>query len=154
MQAVTKQFLKNSQLSYQVNLKPVKDIIYEKYWIQENPSSRMITLWADTKDQMTFIILGKGGASLIENDITQKGFKEHKTLIQIIKPDDNATIDQYELTNLASYPEFNERLFLCSQRRKNINPAKDLLFNRDIPLAYKKYFEIVSGLVPIKKLGY
>lgn len=103
---------------------------------------------------MTFFGLGKGGVALVENDITKTVFKEEQVVIENITETDAATIDNYELTNLASYPEFNERLFLCSKFKKNINPAKDMLFNKELPLAYKNYFNIVSGLVPIAQLGY
>lgn len=58
---------------------------------------------------------------------------------------DNETIDKYELTNVRVYPEFNERLYLCYKFGKNVDPLKDLIFDRPIPLAYKDYIDIISS---------
>lgn len=152
--AVTRQFLKMSVISEKKDIAPLKNISFPKYWISENASSRKVKIWENTPDEMEFFTLGKGGASLIENDITVAGFKETKVVEPSIEKDDKATIDKYETTSVSVYPEFNERLFLCSQYKMNIDPAKDLLFNRELPLSYKRYFQIVSGQVPLSELGY
>ena len=58
---------------------------------------------------------------------------------------DNETIDKYELTNVRIYAEFNERLYLCYKFGKNVDPMKDLVFNRPIPIEYKEYIDIISS---------
>ena len=152
--AITKQFLKKSTVREVKNVSPLQPVSYPEYWISEDPGSRKAVIWEGTPDEMTFITLGEGGASLIRNDITIPGFKETPVVIPSIPPQDLATIYKYELTSIAVYPEFNERLFLCSFLRKKVDPSKELLFNQDLPLIYKQYFQIVSGQVPLETLGY
>ncbi len=46
---------------------------------------------------------------------------------------------------LAVFPLTNERLYLCYKAGKNVDPTKDLKFNREIPKEYKIAIEIMSG---------
>ena len=66
-------------------------------------------------------------------------------IIDQIPVTDQETIDKYELTDVRIYPEFNERLYLCYKLGKNVDPLKDLVFNRPIPLDYKEYIDIISS---------
>jgi hypothetical protein len=144
--AVTRQFLKNSNVTKQT-FKGIKHDNLPNRWISQNSEARKIRLWEGTPDEKEIIDLGEGGM-LIEKDIFQKGFQQTKDQIVVIPQislNDQETIEKYELTNLGVYPEFNERLYLCYQLKKNVDPLKDLAFNRPIPLAYKRYIEIISS---------
>ena len=152
--AVTRSFLKRSKLTEKKHIESLKTIEYPKYWISKSPNSYTVKIWAGTPDEMNFLSLGEGGASLVENDITVSGFKETKIIIPVISPNDKETINKFELTSISIYPEFNERLFLCYKFKKNVDPAKALLFNHDLPVEYKRYFQIVSGQVELSELGY
>ena len=66
---------------------------------------------------------------------------------------------KYELTNVRIYAEFNERLYLCYKFGKNVDPMKDLVFNRPIPIEYKEYIDITEkgcskglGILKLKEL--
>jgi hypothetical protein len=62
-----------------------------------------------------------------------------------IDPNDEATVASYELTNGRLYPELNERLYLCYKLRKNVDPLKDMILRRPIPLIYKRYVDITES---------
>lgn len=140
---VTRQFITNSNV-YVQDIEPLKDYEPPKYRIDSigicpRESTRQITVWEGAKDEKKLIILGNGGGRLIEGDISGP------VIIPAISFTDNETIDKYELMNVRIYPEFNERLYLCYKLGKNVDPMKDLVFNRPIPLEYKEYIDIISS---------
>ena len=47
-----------------------------------------------------------------------------------------------------------KRLYLCYKLKKNVDPEKDIMFRQQIPLEYKTYLDIISGVVPLSDLGY
>ncbi len=141
--AVTKQFLKFSEVKKQ-NIHAIKHNNLPKHWISITPNARKIVVWKGTEQEKEIIIIGEGG-KLVEEDIYRSGFQEEKIIIPSISFTDNKTIDNHELTNIAIFPEFNERLYLCYKLRKNIDPYKDLVFNRPLLPEYKKYIEIISS---------
>ncbi|MFR7960113.1 MAG: hypothetical protein ACLU6P_06690 [Roseburia intestinalis] len=102
--------------------------------------ARKITLWEGTADEREIMFLGDGGGALIEGDIGNCIY-----IMPEIPFTDNETIDKYELTNVRIYAEFNERLYLCYKFGKNVDPMKDLVFNRPIPIEYKEYIDIISS---------
>ncbi len=100
---------------------------------------RRVLLWEGIEDEKEIIILGEGGGSLIEGDINGP------VIMESIPFSDNEIIDKYELTDVRIYAEFNERLYLCYKFGKNVDPMKDLVFNRPIPIEYKEYMDIISS---------
>lgn len=141
--AVTRQFLKSGNIQ-KLNLKGIKHENLPKRWISPTAEARKITVWEGTPDEKELIIIGEGG-KLIEEDIYRSGMQEAKVIMPSISFSDEETIDKHELTNISIYPEFNERLYLCYKFGKNVDPYKDLVFNRPIPTDYKKYIEIISS---------
>ncbi|MBQ3544570.1 MAG: hypothetical protein IJA34_06250 [Lachnospiraceae bacterium] len=136
---VTRQFITNSNVFIQ-DIEPLKDYEPPKYRIHTiGACVRRITLWEGTKDEKEIMILGEGGGKLIEGDINGP------VIMEQIPFTDNETIDKYELTDVRIYAEFNERLYLCYKFGKNVDPMKDLVFNRPIPLEYKEYIYIISS---------
>lgn len=136
---VTRQFVSNSNIYIQ-DIMPLKDYEPPKYRIDcIGIYTREITVWEGTKDEKKFLMLGNGGGRLIEGDISGK------VIMPVVSYTDNVTIDKYELMNVRIYPEFNERLYLCYKFGKNVDPLKDLVFNRQIPLEYKEYIDIISS---------
>ena len=137
---VTRQFISNSNI-FKQKIEPLRDYEPPKYRIDTiGAEIRKVTLWEGTPDERKVLILGEGGGRLIEGDIGN--------CIEImpqISFADNEIIDKYELTNVRIYPEFNERLYLCYKFGRNVDPMKDLTFNRPIPLEYKEYMDIISS---------
>ncbi len=158
--AVTKQFLKKSNI-VTLNIKPITNYQPPKLWIHEDPGSRTVNVWEGTKNEREFISFGENGAVLVEKDILKEGKYDHpsgvydKSIKELTSKNiDISTISNYEITSVEVYPSLNERLFLCSLKGQNIDPAKNILFNIDMPLEFEKYIDIVSGKVPLDKLGY
>lgn len=137
--SVTRQFIRNSNV-FKQNIEPLKDYQPPKYNIDSFGFAKQITLWEGTPDEKTIWMLGEGGGRLIEGEIGQC-----VEIMPEIPYDDDETIDKYELTNVRIYAEFNERLYLCYKFGKNVDPMKDLTFNRPIPLEYKEYIDIISS---------
>ncbi|EWH11448.1 hypothetical protein KLA_15665 [Cellulophaga geojensis KL-A] len=160
LQAVTRQFLKKSNLKT-LKLKPIENYQPPKLWIDEDAGSRTVKVWKGTEKEREFITFGENGATLVEKDILKDEKYDHPSglydkSIKQLNPKSINIIDiiNYELTSVEVYPNLNERLFLCHLKGENVNPAKDILFNIDIPLEYEKYVDIISGTVPLEKLGY
>ncbi len=142
---VTRQFLRYSTIRVVTEVTPLTTVDYPTAWIDTGGGSHRVTLWAGTSDELSFFAIGGGGGRLVHNDITIAGFKQNPVIMERIPPSDIATIDGHELTSIAVYPEFNERLYLCGRAGRNVDPYKDLLFGREIPLTYKRYFQICAG---------
>lgn len=137
---VAKQFISCSNI-YKQKIEPLKDYQPPKYQIQmKGVSARRRTLWKGTPDEREILFLGDGGGALIEGHIGDGIY-----IMPEIPFTDNETIDKYELTSVRIYAEFNERLYLCYKFGKNVDPMKDLIFNRPIPIEYKEYMDIISS---------
>ncbi|WP_375563440.1 hypothetical protein ACE193_25460 (plasmid) [Bernardetia sp. OM2101] len=156
---VTRQFIKKSEVE-EVKITPVKRLNIPNHWIYPDAGARKVTVWEGTEFEKEFITLGRMGASLVEKDILKEGKYDHpsgvfdKVLIKSIDNDDSETINNHELTSVEIYPNLNERLYLCYKLGKNVDPQKDLLFDKDLPKEYKTYIDIISGKVQLSELGY
>ncbi len=132
---------KESHILYKQKVEPLKEYKPPVYQIHMlGIRARKITLWEGTADEREIMFLGDGGGALIEGDIGNCIY-----IMPEIPFTDNETIDKYELTNVRIYAEFNERLYLCYKFGKNVDPMKDLVFNRPIPIEYKEYIDIISS---------
>ncbi|WP_285398338.1 hypothetical protein [Lysinibacillus sp. fls2-241-R2A-57] len=141
---VTRQFIKNSNI-YKQSIKPLTNFKLSKYKIESlGMGSRHVTVWEGTTNERKVLILGQGGGRLIEEYMSTGSYKT-KIIMPSIPVIDSETIDKYELTNVRIYAEFNERLYLCYKFGKNVDPLKDLIFDRPIPLEYKEYIDIISS---------
>lgn len=159
IQAVTKQFIKKSEVK-EIKIAPAKKLNIPNNWIHPDAGARKVKVWEGTEFEKEFITLGRMGASLVEKDILKDGKYDHpsgvfdKVLIKSIDNDDSETINNHELTSVEIYPNLNERLYLCYKLGKNVDPQKDLLFDKDLPKEYKTYIDIISGKVQLSELGY
>lgn len=140
--AITKQFLQNTNIVVNKNVKPLSDYTPPVFWIKKDVKGhRNITFWEGTKDETTISTLGEGRGELLEKnrqDIKSVGY---------ISPDNEDIINAYELTNIRMYPELCERLYLCSKYKKNVDPLKAITFNQKIPLNYITYLRIMNGSI-------
>ena len=71
-----------------------------------------------------------------------------------IKRTDFEKVKHLELTTLRSYPELNERLSLCRKLGRNVDPMKEIAFDRQLPPQFETYVVIIGGLIPSKQFGY
>jgi len=137
---VTRQFISKSNI-FKQKIEPLTEYSPPKYRIKiSSIGSRRVTLWKGTPDEREVLVLGLGGGQLIEDHT-----ENDKIIIPEISAADSETIDKYEITNVRIYAEFNERLYLCYKFGKNVDPMKDLAFNRAIPSEYKEYVDIIMS---------
>lgn len=159
VQAVTRQFIKKSEVK-EIKTTPAKGLNIPNHWIHPDAGARKVKVWKGTDFEKEFITLGRMGASLVEKDILKDGKYDHpsgvfdKVLIKSIDFDDSEVINKHGLTNIEVYPNLNERLYLCYKLGKNVDPQKDLLFDKDLPKEYKTYIDIISGKIQLSELGY
>ncbi len=139
--AVVRQFLRNGNIK-KMDISENPTLRFPSYWIQRNLESQMYTIWEGTSDEMTFA-MSKAGGVLVERSL--KTAPQNYVKIKNINDDENNIIDSYELTSLRSYPELNERLYLSYLLGKNIDPLKEIMFNRPLIKEFKVYMQILTG---------
>lgn len=145
IKGVTKHFLKNSEIKKENAVTPKSNLDLPKFWLQQGAGSNEKTIWHGTPDEMNIMYIGEEGCRIIENDISKAGSQKIDYSAEYFKDGKCKEVDMYELSCLGVYPETNERLILCHLFDKNVDPLKDLIFDRDLPLEYKPYFEAISG---------
>ncbi len=153
--AVSTQFLKHSSINKLKNVSAREFDDYPQYWLQRFPSAREVTIWDNSDDELTFMIIGSPpGGQLIEKDIYATGIQNPTIVNDCIELTDEKTIESYELTGIWPFPQLNERLYLCKKAGRNIDPGKDLLFNRQLPKEYLVYMKMMAFKGTLKDWGY
>lgn len=155
--AVTGQFLKSSNITEIKGAIPDTSREDPDTWIDQNKGTRAVKVWGKTEKEKEFIILGKeAGGSLVKKNLWWSPTPGNPTrphpsgvidsvVLEDIPLNANDIIDKHDLTNLAVYPSLNERLYLCYKLDKNVDPYKDLVFNREIPEEYRVAIDILSA---------
>lgn len=152
---VVRQFLKLSNVTTVKKAIPDKDRIESDVWLNMYDGSRKVKIWEGSSEEKEFIILGeKPGGSLVKKDLwwsptPGQPVRQHPSGVidDVILEDiplNSDAIDKHELTNLMVYPSLNERLYLCYKLDKNVDPLKDLVFDREIPKEYHVAMEIIA----------
>lgn len=149
---VLKRDLKKHTIAFHRDVIPVKGIPKIEWRIITGGPSRSKTFWKGTDDERTLLVDGDSSRlSLVRYyHVDGKGKEENK-------PINRQDYDQYkhlEVTSLRVYPEFSERLYLCSVYNTNFDPLKEIAFGRPLGLECRTYLDIISGKVLLKKLGY
>jgi hypothetical protein len=68
--------------------------------------------------------------------------------------DDDATIDNHEMTYIGTYPSLNERLWICKTLGRNLDPMKDLTFGRPMHDEYATYLDMKAQHGTMGDWGY
>lgn len=154
---ITGSFLRHSEVKVLKDALPDTTREESDTWIQQNSGSRTVNVWRGTDQEKEFIILGsEAGGSLVKKDLWWQ-----PTPVQPVRPhisgvidavvldkiplDADDLIDGHELTNLSLYPSLNERLYLCYKLNRNVDPYRDLVFDRHIPKEYQVAIEIMAA---------
>ena len=150
-------FLKHSNIVVVKDALPDLERKESDVWINGFTGSRKVKVWENTADEMELYILGgEPGGSLVKKDLwwtptPNQPTRAHPSgvidsvIIEDIPLNSDHIIDSHELTSLGIFPLTNERLYQCYKAGKNVDPAKDLKFNREIPRDYKVAIELMSG---------
>ena len=112
--------------------------------IKEHSGFRRISVWPDSENETTVNVLGSSpGGMLVERDLYKVGLYDHpsgifdRILDENISPDSDEIIKNSETMGIGEFPRLNERLYLCYKSKSNVDPYKDLLFDKEISLEYK-----------------
>lgn len=129
----------------------VEGLSYPTTRIDMGSGFRRVKLWAETEHEIEFLMMGNFDTALRKLHQVNGHITEEYSTIALAEYDE---YQGYELTNLYGYPSFNERIYLCELLGKNVDPLKELAFNRPIPLEYRTYIQIISGKTLLTTLGY
>ena len=154
--SVVSNFLKHSNITVVKEAIPDLERKDSDVWINGFTGSRKVKVWENTEDEQELYILGgKPGGSLVKKDLwwtptpSQPTRPHPSGVIDAVIIEDiplsSDIIDNHELTCLGIFPLTNERLYQCYKAGRNVDPTKDLKFNREIPKEYKLAIEIMSG---------
>ena len=139
---ITRAVLKRSRIHFHRDVEPASDIDVPE-WKINTRGFRNTTLWAGTEDERVVLVSGgKGNVGL------WRSFCEPGRVGDEYIPVSTADYDRYgdiELAHIRDYPEFNERLFLCSELEFNFDPLKELVFERSLDIICSNYVNIISG---------
>lgn len=150
-------FLKHSNINVIKGAVPDLERKDSDVWINGFTGNRKVKVWGNTENEKEFYILGaEPGGSLVKKDLWWSPTPEQPTrlhpsgvfdsiIIENISLNADDVIDEHETTSLGIFPLTNERLYQCYKAGKNVDPSKDLMFNREIPKEYKIAIEIMSG---------
>jgi hypothetical protein len=145
--AVTSQFMRFSEARKETQLKPRTDIRKPELWIEKYRGFRHRVVWPGTDHEVTVLIMGaKPGGKLIMRGEHGMG--------PDIGLDDHETIDNHGLSNIEIFPGLNERLHLINTLGRNVDPMRDLSFDRPMPLETKTFVDIIGSRGELEDWGY
>ncbi|NJK32364.1 MAG: hypothetical protein HC927_08120 [Deltaproteobacteria bacterium] len=151
--AVTRQFLQFADMRRE--MLPSIDYTPPKAWIESHHGSRKVAVWPGTEHERSLIVLSqRPGGRLIEKHIGGGVAAPRPTLMADIPLDDDATIDGHEMGGVWLFPSLNERLYLCHILGRNVDPEKDITFDRELPSEYRTYVDIMSQHGSLEDWGY
>lgn len=148
---IVKTVLQKSNCNFHKSVRTVDDIEFPELSINISGGFRKLNIWGGSEYERTLMTMGNGQYGLYRSYRENGQIKEEYTPISL---DDYDKYTELELTNLREYPEFNERLYLCSILERNIDPLKEIAFEHSLDLECRTYIDIISGNVPISQLGY
>ena len=154
--AVTRQFLKHSPIERAKGVAPrVIDKTPERWIKGFLESSRYVTVWPGKPYERRVLLLGdRPGGKLVSKDLNASGIQPERVFMPSIPLTDSATIDAHELDVIWTFPQLNERLLLCKQLSRNVDPLKELTFDRPLPEQCLTFVEILGSHGGLADWGY
>lgn len=139
--------IKNCEVCLVKDVSPLLGVEAPVFKISSGHQTRIITLWKGTEHERELLVIGDGNNLLVEK-------RELEELSTPISLNDYEKYKEFEMNALRVFPEFNERLLLCYKLKKNIDPSKEIAFNRELDPICGTYIDIISGKVRLSELGY
>lgn len=139
-----------SKISIHTELKPVAGLKYPEFAIHPGNDFKKIKVWEGTEyerelEMMNFNLCLRR-TYIVAN--------QTKIEYEPIEPGEFERYEGIEMANLNGYPNFNERLLLCEMFGRNVDPLRDIVFGRPLPLEYRTYIDIIAGKTLLSELGY
>jgi len=146
---VTKNFFRFSEIEKVKSVPACDDIAFPNEAISLNVPVK-VTLWKNTERQREILIIG-GSISLCT---TSWVHGRPKLTYKKLLPSDYHKFKHLELGGLRGYPELNERLSLCRKFGQNVDPKKEIAFQRPLPPDFETYVDMIGALVSPSQFGY
>lgn len=147
--SVIKNFFRCSQIEKVQSVSACKEIVFPDKAISLNEPIKF-TLWKGTERQMDVLCLG-GDIALCT---TTWSDGRPKLKYRQLSLKDYDKVKHLELTSLRGYPELNERLSICCELGRNVDPKKEIAFQRPLPPEFEAYAKMLSGFAPVSQFGY
>lgn len=128
-----------------------RDLVFPNRSIDSGSDFRKYTLRTGASREWEILMIGDGNLQLVTFEI-ESGYPVEK--LSKIDKSEYAQYESVEMSNLRDYPEFNERLWLCYKKGKNIDPLKEIAFERPLDEDYEVYLSIIDGKTKISEFGY
>lgn len=142
-------FFQNDHIARLPGLKPAADIVFPDKMLAPE-GNRRACFWKGTDHEREVIVPGE--SVLLRTNHVKNG--RHEPEYKKVKLTDFQRFASLELAALRIYPEFNERLNLCSELEANFDPLKEIVFHRPLDSSCRVYIDIISGKVRLDTLGY
>lgn len=142
-----RQFFVSSDLVQQKKVKAASGVQYEEDRISGGDKTTEYRLWEGTPNEFEITLIG-GGPNELRKIVD---YQEYYTPIANSEYEDYLHI---EMKGVQNYPYLNERLMLCSELGRNADPEKELKFERELPVEYRPYFEMLAHTRNFAKYGY
>lgn len=145
--AVTRQFVRFSDLRKAARVRPHPGLSVPTHWIATHDGWREKVVWPGTPHQRKLKLMGgKPGGILIEKGNYGVGAE--------IEPDETEIIGAHELNRVWTFPQLNERLYLCDLLGKLVAPLRDLVFDRPLPPEARTFVDIIACHGELEDWGY
>jgi hypothetical protein len=133
---------------------PRNDMSPPDHWIKSHPGSRNVKYWVGTKDEVEFLSMEeKPGGILVQKSILPNSTGD-RTVVKKIGVSEKSVIDSHELDVIWTPGLLRERLFVCHLAGKNIDPLKDIKFDREPNLLSRDFIHLMAQKKTPKDLGY
>jgi len=138
----TRDFFQGSNI-IRLKIKPASNVA--KYREQNRLADELLTPWESfivykgTKDEFEIPYVKTGELRLVD--------WQCQTLKHLNKQQDKEIIESHQLATMGIYGELNERLYLCYRYGRYVEPLKDLRMGKELPLAYKSYYQFTANLL-------
>jgi hypothetical protein len=149
---VTKAIFHSEQIVWESKMKACPDLTFPTQMISIAGGLGAATFWKGSAHERT-ILTYRGDPKYISTSVVQKNGQQ-KIKHDEINNGDYERVRDLEMDAVRSYPEFFERLNLCSEKDENFDPLKEIVFQRNLGLECATYLDIIGGRVPIAELGY
>jgi hypothetical protein len=135
-------------------LKPREDLKPSDLMIRTFPGSRQVKVWAETPDEVEFLMIHARPGGMLVKRADKPNNRQEQIVIESIPLDDNETIDGNELNGVGLALDTRERLYACFLAGKNVDPYKDLIFDRPVKEECRPFVEMLSRRKTPQDFGY
>ncbi len=153
--AVARQFLRFSPLRREPAVHTATFEELPTRWLKRFPGSSEVTVWPGTEQELSFVSLAaRLGGQLVEKPISGPSAGRRRIIEPEVALDDTDTIERHELDVIWTYPSLNERIALCRDAGRRLDPLKALYFGQPLPLEWATIVDMFASRGGPEDWGY